>query len=211
MHILAENTWLLDLTKSEEELLAEMEKGHRYLIRRCEKDGVKITKSNNLDDLKLFNQLHDETAKRHKFHRFPKEYVEKEFASFAQHNQSLIFNAYLPDGRLDSSAIIMFYGNMSAYRHGASLGLDNKLPTSYLLQWEAIKEAKRRGMKWHNFWGITPEKAGKKHPFYGITHFKKGFGGEQLNLIHCQDLPITKKYWVNWIIETIRSIKRGFK
>lgn len=211
MHILAENTWLLDLNKSEDELSAQMEKTHRYLIRRCEKDGVKVEKSINETALEQFNNIHDETAKRHNFHRFSKEYIDKEFKTFAPHNEAMVISGYLPDGRIDSSAIIMFYGNMAAYRHGASLNLDNKLSTSYLVQWEAIKEAKRRGMRWYNFWGVVPAKAGKNHPFYGITHFKKGFGGEQVDLVHCHDLPISWKYWFNWIVETLRSLKRGFK
>jgi len=211
MHILAENTWILDLNKSEDELLAQMEKTHRYLIRRCEKEGVKVEKSINEAALEQFNNIHNETAVRHNFHRFSKNYIEKELKSFAQHGEAMIIGGFLPDGRIDSSAIIVFFGNMAAYRHGASLNLDNKLSTSYLVQWEAIKEAKRRGIKWYNFWGVVPANAGKNHPFYGITHFKKGFGGEQVDLVHCHDLPISWKYWFNWIVETFRSLKRGFK
>lgn len=210
MHILAENTWILDITKSEEVLLMDMKKNHRNLIRRCEKKGVKIKKERNIDGLKEFNKIHDETAKRHNFHRFSDKYVEKEFKEFSKNDQSLIFKSFLPDGRLDSSSIIMFYGNMAAYRHSGSLSLDNKLPTSYLLQWEAIKEAKKRGIKYYNFWGVAPENSKKKHPFRGITHFKKGFGGFSLDLIHCMDLKINNKYYLTWIIEYIRKIKRGF-
>ena len=210
MHILAENTWLLNLEKSEEEIISQMEKTHRYLIKRCEKEGVKVIIGED-SDLTDFNKLHDETAKRHHFHRFSRKYILDEFESFAKEKQAVLFKAYLPNGELDSSAIIIYYGQMAAYRHGASLNLDKKLSTSYLIQWEAIKEAKRRGVKWYNFWGVAPENASKNHPFYGITHFKKGFGGLEIDLIHCQDLPVTKKYWLNWIVETIRSFKRGFK
>jgi len=211
MHILAENTWILDLSKSEDELLAQMEKTHRYLIRRCEKEGVRVEKSINETELEQFNNIHNETAKRQNFHRFSKDYIEKEFHAFSPREEALVISGFLPDGRIDSSAIILFFGNMAAYRHGASLNLDSKLSTSYLVQWEAIKEAKRRGLKWYNFWGVIPAKAGKNHPFYGITHFKKGFGGAQMDLVRCHDLPISWKYWINWIIETLRSFNRGFK
>ncbi len=210
MHVLAENTWILDLSSSYHEILLNMEKNHRYLIRRCEKENVKIEKFNYAAALGDFNKLLSVTAKRHKFHRFSDDYISKEFEAFAPQDQTLILDAFLSDGTLDSTAIIMYYGNMAVYRHGASLGADKKLPTSYLLQWEAIKEAKKRGIKWYNFWGIAPQNASKKHPFYGITHFKKGFGGFSKNLIHCQDLPINKKYWLNWIVETFRRQKRGF-
>ncbi|MBT4121180.1 MAG: peptidoglycan bridge formation glycyltransferase FemA/FemB family protein [Candidatus Magasanikbacteria bacterium] len=211
IHVLAETTWLLDIQKPDEKLLAEMKKNHRNLIRRCERDGIKIEKTSDIKNLGKFNELHDETAKRHNFHRFSDDYVKKEFSVFTPNNEVMLFNAYLPDGRLDSSSVMMFYGNMAAYRHSGSLGLDKKLPTSYLLQWEAIKEAKKRGIKYYNFWGIAPEDAHKKHPFRGITHFKKGFGGFQKDLLHCQDLPVSAKYWVTWVIETIRSFNRGFK
>lgn len=211
LHILAENTWLLDLSPSEESLLSGMRKDHRYLIRRCIKEGVKITQTSNPAELEEFNRLHDITARKHKFHRFSDSYVKAEFEQFAQQKEAVLFKAFLPDGRLDSATIILHYGNMAAYRHGASANLDNRLPTSYLIQWEAIKEAKKRGMRWYNFWGIAPHGAGKKHPFWGITHFKKGFGGLNLDLVHCQDLPLTKKYYFNWIVEKFRSINRGFK
>ena len=210
MHMLAETTWLLNLEQNETQLLKAMNKNHRNLIHRCEKEGVKIEIRNNIDDLKDFNRLHDETAKRHNFHRFSSDYITKEFSSFAPYNEALIMNAYLQNNELDSSAVIIFYGNMASYRHGASLNLNNKIPTSYLIQWEAIKEAKKRGIKFYNFWGIAPDNSSKRHPFYGITHFKKGFGGRQLDLLHCQDLPITWKYWLNWLVESIRKIKRGF-
>lgn len=210
MHIIAETTCLLNLELDEAELLNNMQKNHRNLIRRCEKEGVIIKKFNTPEAVKEFNKLHDITARRHNFHRFSNEYVTKEFFAFISTDESLIWHAYLRDKTLDSSAVIMYYGNMAAYRHGASLNTYHKIPTSYLLQWEAIKEAKKRGLKWYNFWGIAPEEASSSHPFKGITHFKKGFGGKQKDLLHCQDLPITKKYWLNWGIETLRRIKRGF-
>jgi len=211
IHALAETTWLLDLSKSEEEILANMNKNHRNLINRCIREKVKVIFSNDKKALEEFNVLHDFTAKKHHFTRFSNSYVEKEFMAFEQDDEVSVIKAYLPDNpNLDSSAVVYFYGNSAAYRHGASLVQDKKLPTSYLLQWEAIKEAKNRGLKYYNFWGIAPDNAPANHPFKGITHFKKGFGGFQKDLLPCQDFIISPKYWITWIIETVRSKKRGF-
>lgn len=210
LHVLAETTWMLDLAKSEDEILAGMKKNHRNLIRRCIKEDVKVKIKTDSEALKRFNDMHDKVAKRHNFHRFTREYVEKEFKTFASKDEAIIFESYLPDGRLDSSAIIMFFGNMANYRHSASLNLDKHLPTSYLIQWEIIKEAKKRGMQKYNLWGIAPENSPKDHPFRGITHFKKGFGGFQKDLLPCQDLPLSWKYWINWSVEIVRKVQRGF-
>lgn len=209
MHVLAENTWLLDITPDEETLLKAMNKNHRNLIRRCERDGVTIQVTTDPQKLSGLNSLLDITAKRHKFRRFSEQYIAEEFKSFLPHSV-MLFEAFLPDGSLDSAAVIMFYGTMAAYRHSASLGKNPKLPSSYLLQWHVIQEAKKRGMKLYNFWGIAPEQATQDHPFFGITHFKKGFGGFKKDVLHCQDLPLSHKYWINWCIETFRRFKRGF-
>ncbi len=209
MHVLAETTWMLNISASLETLLKNMNKNHRNLIRRCEREGVTIKISQNPDELSQLDDMLEVTARRHHFVKFSKHYITGEFTSFLPNN-TLLFEAYLPDGRLDGAAIIMLYGSMACYRHSASLGLDNKLPTSYLLQWEVIKEAHKRGIQWYNFWGIAPTGADSKHPFYGITHFKKGFGGEIRNIVHCQDFVVSKKYYVNWIIEQFRKRKRGF-
>ena len=186
-----------------------MKKNHRNLIRRCEREGV-IVQKKHAEGLNTLHKLLDETAKRLKFHRFSRKYINDEFEIFNKHNQALIFEATLPDGTIDASAIIMFYGNMAVYRHSASLNTNKKVPSSYLVQWEVIKEAKKRGMTWYNFWGVEPPHAKKTHPFAGIGHFKRGFGGEQKDLLHCHDLPLTPKYWLNWLVETIRKYKRGF-
>ncbi len=142
LHILAEHTWLLDIAPSEEDLLKNMEKNHRNLIRRCEKEGVRVEISTDPEAVEEFNRMHDVTVKRHNFHRFPNGYVRKEFNALAPKNAAVI-KAYLPDGTLDAVGIFMFYGTMSCYRHAASLMSDKHLPTSYAVQWAAIKEAKK--------------------------------------------------------------------
>lgn len=210
LHVLAEYNWLLDITKSEDELLMAMEKNHRNLIRRCQKEGVRIDISTSLEALADFNQLLDVTAARQKFFRFPVKYVEREFNAFASHGEAAVIRGYLADGTLDTAAVFMFYGTMSCYRHAASNLTDKKIPTSYLVQWAAIQEAKRRGCTIHNFWGIAPPQAGKDHPFYGLTHFKAGFGGYAYNLLPCHDLPLSSRYWLTWVVEKIRSVRRGF-
>jgi len=211
MHILAETTWMLDITPDEQTLFASMKKNHRNLIRRCERDGVRVEKRTDDAALDILHTLLDATKKRHNFTPFSRSYIDNEFKQFATHGRACIFVAYLPDGTIDSCAIIMFYGNTAVYRHSGSLNKNKKLPTSYLVQWHVIGEAKKRGMKWYNFWGIAPDDAPQNHPFKGITHFKTGFGGEKKELLHCQDLVVSRLYWINWIVERLRSMRRGFK
>ena len=202
-----ETTWLLDITKSEDEIFKEMRKTHRNLIRRAGKEGVEIIQSVDEKYLKAFYKIHMETVRRHKFIPFSYDYIKKEINLFKNDNQINIFSAKYKN-EIISSAIVVFYGNQAFYHHGASSSKYSKIPASYLVLWEAIREAKKRNKKIFNFYGIVENKP--KHPWFGLSKFKKGFGGYKKELLHCQDLPLNKKYLIAWMVETARKVKRGY-
>ncbi|MBW6440923.1 peptidoglycan bridge formation glycyltransferase FemA/FemB family protein [Patescibacteria group bacterium] len=202
-----ETTWLLDITKSEDDLMKEMRKTHRNLVRRATKDGVKIVQSSEEKYLHAFYDIHTETVQRHKFIPFSYDYIKKEIETFKQDNQIEIFSA-LYKGKVISSAIVVFYGGQAFYHHGASSSTYMKIPSSYLNLWQAIDEAKKRGKAIFNFYGIVEDKP--NHPWSGLSKFKKGFGGYQENVLHCQDLPLNQKYLLTYFIESIRKLKRGY-
>ena len=61
----------------------------------------------------------------------------------------------------------------------------------------------------YNFWGVSPDKD-LPHPISGVSHFKRGFGGKQFDILHAQDLPLRPIYALNWIVETVRRKRRGY-
>ncbi len=204
MHLHAELTRQLDLTKSEEKLLSEMRKTTRYEIKQAQKLGIKITSSVNPDDLGEFYQLQKETALRQGFVEFDKKFLTEQFKVFAKDEQAVLYTAYLEKKKL-AQAFIIFYGNEAAYHYGASTLDGRKYPGAYLLQWEAIKEAKKRKMKRYNLWGVAPE-GEITHRFHGVSIFKRGFGGEDLEYLHARDLVINPlAYKINWLIEIARK------
>lgn len=202
----AENAWIVDLDKSEDELLREMRKTTRYLIRKAEKMGVRVVQSKNSKDMQAFMELYKDTAKRQGF--IAHKGIEEEFKLFSKDDCVLMFEAFYQN-KLIAAAIIMFYGNEAVYHHSGMRSDSGDIPASYLLQWEAIKEAKKRGMKRYNLWGVAPEDK-PNHPWKGLSLFKKGFGGHAQTSIHAQDLPLSNRYWITWLIETSRRIKRGY-
>ena len=208
IHTHAEYTWNLDLKPSEQEILKNMRKTTRYCIKKAEKEGVEITQSKNPEDIKYYLQLQEETRRRHRFTPFSKEFLINEFLAFLKDNQvSLFFAKY--QNEIVASAIVIFWQNISFYHHGASSLKFPKIPASYLLQWEIIKEAKKRGCLLHNFWGIAEENK-PNHPWAGLTLFKTGFGGFGQKLLQSQDLPLKLNYWPTYIFERIRKWRRGF-
>ncbi len=212
-HMHPELTWELDLTSSEEDLLMNMRKTTRYLIRQGLKNpDLKILKSNEVKDVEIFNQLYQKTVSRHSFVPFSLNYLKNEFLSFSKDDQALIFLAKYKEEYL-ASAIVIFWQGIGFYHQGASVQKHSKIPASYLLQWEAIKEAKKRGCKLYNFWGVADVKSEeklKKHPWKGLSLFKRGFGGYEKAYLKTQDLSLSKRYWLVYVFEKIRKVKRGF-
>ncbi|MDD5696487.1 MAG: peptidoglycan bridge formation glycyltransferase FemA/FemB family protein [Candidatus Pacebacteria bacterium] len=207
MHMHPEITWELDLTLPEDQLLKNMRKTTRYLIRQAEKEGVDVVKSTRKEELERFEEIYWETAKRHSFVPFSKEYLEKEFEVFSKDNQAMMFSGK-HNGDVLSSAMIIFHSQRAFYHQGASL--PSKIPASYLVQWEAIKEAKTRGCQRYNFWGIVPgAEQSHNHPWKGLTLFKKGFGGEEKDYVKTKDYPLSWKYWLVFAFEQLRRRKRN--
>lgn len=200
MHMHAELTWVLDISKSEEEILQEMRKTTRNLVRRGEREGVEVFRG----DLDEFYPLFEETAKRQGFVRFSREYLQKEFDAFR--SSAEVFLA-MYQGEILAGAFIVFYDDTAYYHHAASV--HSKVPAAYSLIWEIIKEAKKRGMKWYNFWGVVKEDD-TKHPWWGLSLFKRGFGGREWALMHAQDLALSWRYWISWGIEKARKWKRRY-
>ena len=217
MHASAyEATWKLDIFPASVDLLHNMRKTTRYLIRKVsENPDVVIEKSANPQDIETYQKLNKEVSKRQKFVPFSDEHIKNEFEIFNKDGQALfIFGKYLPAGRqvkaeVVAGAMIIFWGGIAFYHQAASIGKFSKLSVPYLLQWEAVKEAENRGCKVYDFWGFTDPEKYPKHPWAGPTLFKMGFGGYKEEYIKTQDYVISSGYWINYFIETIRKKMRG--
>lgn len=206
IHQHAETTWLLDLDKSPEILLSDMRKTTRYLIKRAEKEGVKIAEDNSETAIAEFIKMHKVHAKQTNYEAFSGKYIVNLFKAFGN-NISLKFAKY--NGDATAGSVIIYSGAEAAYYLAVS---DNKHPQfspAYLLQWAGITQAKNRGVKRYNFWGISPD-ANPNHPLAGVSLFKRGFGGYTMDLAHARDLPVSWRYWLNWLIEKVRAQKRGY-
>jgi len=203
-HLHAELTSQLDLNKSDEEIMSSMRKATRYEIRKAISQGLTVTKTDDLSSVKKFYELQLETAKRQKFVPFSYKFLYEQFKIFAESGNAILYSAKFKN-RLLAQAFIIFYGAEAVYHYGASTNVGRKYPGAYLIQWEAIKEAKKRGMQRYNFWGVSPE-GQKDHRFYGISVFKRGFGGVDLEYLNAQDFVINyPRYKLNYLIEIVRK------
>jgi lipid II:glycine glycyltransferase (peptidoglycan interpeptide bridge formation enzyme) len=207
MHLTADLTHQLNLALSEEELMKNMRKTTRNEIKKAEKIGVKITATTNPQDIDEFYEIQMQTAKFHKFVPFSHKFLQEQFRTFAQAGHALLYKSYYED-KLLALAFVIFYGEEAVYHYGASTHYGREYPGAYLIQWEAIKEAKRRGLSRYNFWGVAPE-GQPEHRFHGVSVFKRGFGGEDIHYLPAHDFVINPlKYKLNYLIEILRKKRR---
>ncbi len=176
-------TIILDISKSAEELLAQMHQKTRYNIRLARRKGVKIeiSSGNNHQEIDKFLELSAATAKRDKFHLHPREYYKKMLEILGGQGMIKLFLAKYQN-QIIAANLICFFGQTATYLHGASDYNFRQLMAPYLLQWQAILEAKQLGLKYYDFWGIDEEK------WPGVTRFKKGFNGQEITYPGAFDL-----------------------
>jgi len=171
-------TLILNIEKSEQELLEQMHYKTRYNIQLARKRGVEIRNpKSEIRNFEEFWKLMKQTSKRDKFHPHPKEYYKK----LLQIPGVELFVAEY-QGRVIAANIVLFYERAVIYLHGASDYKHRNLMAPFLLQWSQILEAKKRGCIEYDFWGIDE----KKWP--GVTRFKKGFGGHEISYPGAYDL-----------------------
>lgn len=202
-----ELSWMIDVREDEETLLKNMRKSMRQSIRKAQEAQLDIRWLSLEEGLDIFWNLYQTTAARQHFTTFSRSYLEAECRAFADSHELLIPIGYY-EGVPISGAIIVCAHNQAFYHHGASdQSIAPNVPAAHLVQWEIIREAKRRGYTYYNFWGVVPEDA-KSHPWYGLSTFKRGLGGFEERYLHAQDAVYSLRYWLLWVVEAIRRKRR---
>ena len=204
MFLSVEYAGILDLTKSEEEILAGASQGFRRKLRKAEKNEITIETSKDPAIVKTFYEIEVKHAQRQKFIAFSEDFLTKQFAAFAKNDEVIMYTAK-KDGENLAQNFMIFYGNEASYHYGTSTDLGTKYSAAPLLHMEAMREARNRGIKRYNLWGIVGLDE-TKHRFYGVSEFKRSFGCEELKYTPAHDMILNKsKYLVNKTVETIRK------
>ena len=206
MHLAAEHTVMLDLKKSEDELLADMRRQTRYEVRRAEKFGITVEKSDSEEIFKEFHKIQAATAKRQGFvpPNLKTLLAEKE----AFKGNIVIYVAKTEDKKPIAYGMVIKGGKEGDYYEAASTDLNRKLPGAYALLWQAMKDLKAEGYERFNLWGIAPPNQ-PNHRYAGVTTFKTGFGGEVIEYVPAHDLVLSKVgYLKDYVVEAIRKKKR---
>jgi lipid II:glycine glycyltransferase (peptidoglycan interpeptide bridge formation enzyme) len=192
--------WWLSLNETEENIYNNFHKDHRYSVRRAEKEGieVEIVEENLENYFSHFWSLLKETSERDGFSLYAEEYYKaifknvdggmKKFLVFTKSEEKYLSVALVVIN--DKVANLVFAGSVSEKR---------ELGFNHLMQWEAIKQAKKYACEIYNFGGVYENGYGKPG-LKGVTNFKKRFGGYSQFHGDFIDLPIKKLHYFLYIL-----------
>ena len=204
MYLSVEYAGILDLNKSEEEILAGASQGFRRKLRKAEKLNIQITADTDVESIDEFCKLEKKHAERQKYVAFSENFLRKQFEAFAKNNEVLIYTAR-KDGEILAQNFMIFYGPEASYHYGVSSELGTKYSAAPLLHMSAMEEARKRGCIRYNLWGIVGLEE-KSHRFYGVSEFKRSFGCEELEYTPAHDMILNPvKYKITKIVETARK------
>lgn len=185
------NTVELDLTRSEDELLAAMKPKTRYNIRLAGRKGI-IVRQGTPADFPAIAAMYQETAARDGFTIRPIPYYLDAWQSFYDAGMGLPLLAEFE--RTPVAAVMLVrYGQRVIYMYGASTDQERKRMPNYLLQWEAIRWAKAQGCTVYDFWG-APDEFVESDSLWGVWRFKDGFQGDVAWHIGAWDYP-ARPFW----------------
>ncbi len=182
-------TQMLELGKTEDELLSQMKSKTRYNVRLAEKKGVIVRENSTEAGFREFADLYFETCRRQQYYGHSLHYHKTIWEYLHDGNIAHILTAYYEGKPLASFELFFFHDTMY-YTYGGTSVEHRNVMAANLLMWEAIRLGKKRGAKIFDMWGSLPPGYESNHPWAGFTRFKEGYGTEFVHFIGSFDLVV---------------------
>ncbi len=174
----------VNITPSEEELLAQMKSKTRYNIRLAEKREVRVFETREEKHVATFLDLITATSGRKGITAHPRRYYEQFFQTLPATMCRLFVAEY--QGAVIAANLVLFYGETVTYLHGGTADVHRDVMAPYLLQWEQMKTAKKEGFRFYDFGGVKTissqqptvnkkQQSENRSDWSGISKFKTGF------------------------------------
>ena len=204
------HTWVLDLSPEKADLISGFSQGTRTRYNQFPKKGLTVEVTKDTEKIKDLVRLQHQVAKDKGINTFSENYLKSELE---QDFASLYLVHYtVPETNEDkiiAASLFFDYDGTRYYMQSASDYTYRKLPATVALLTTALFDAKEKGMKFFDFWGIAPDGAPKDHPWAGFPEFKKSFGGFAVEYCGTYDLVLNKtKYRIYNLARKANRIKR---
>lgn len=187
-------TFVLNLTKSENELLAAMHPKTRYNIRLAQRKGVVVKEDSSEAAFSAYLALSAETTQRQGFYAHNQTYHRHMWKTLHEAGIAKLFTASF-DGKIITAWIIFCWKNTVYYPYGASSRSHREVMAPNLMLWEIATWAKKQGYFYFDLWGAMGPNPDTNDPWYGFHRFKEGYAPELVEFIGSFDLIIHPSWY----------------
>lgn len=175
-----QSTRVVDLTRTEDELLADLRKKTRQSLHRAQNDGSTVISADR-DRLPDFHRTLAGTMDRVGLPFRSVGFFRDLWDAYAPADQAMLLLAETPEGEVISGTFLVGWGPRIVALYGGTNAEGRKRNAKYLVNWEAFRRAKAAGYQLYDLWGLPNE---------GIAYFKAGWGGREVQYVGAWDLVI---------------------
>jgi peptidoglycan pentaglycine glycine transferase (the first glycine) len=179
------NTLCIDLSPSEETILARMKPKGRYNIGVARRRGVVVVEDVSSQGIEDFLRIYEETVDRQNLNGKDPSYFRTLIPALVGMQSGSVFFAELDGSRL-AAALVVYFGDRATYFYGASRAEHRDAMAPYLLHFEIMCKAKALDYRWYDLWGVAPQSQ-PSHAWANISVFKRKFGGVDISLVPTLD------------------------
>jgi len=182
-------SYVIDLTKTEEELLSAMHPKTRYNIKVANRHAVKISQDNSQSSFDTYLDLIFDTTVRQGFYLHSRSYHQTQWQMLEKTSIPHLISASY-QGQTLSAFMLFTHHHRLFYPYGGSLFVNRQVMAPTLLMWEAIKYGKKLGCHSFDMWGSLGPDAKEDDPSFGFHRFKQGFGGQLVQFVGSYDFVL---------------------
>ncbi|MEI8343939.1 MAG: peptidoglycan bridge formation glycyltransferase FemA/FemB family protein [Candidatus Moraniibacteriota bacterium] len=173
-------------------------------------------KTQNIN-LEAFLNLTKEMAQRHGITAHPENYYRKMIETLPSEMLRIYVAQF--EGKIIAANLVLFFGKTATYLHGASGNEHRNVMAPFLLQWQAILDAKKLGFEKYDFGGVKTisnrqQATDNKNKWEGITTFKLGFSPstKTVEFPGSYDIIVNpRKYGVYRGLQRAKELMVGFR
>lgn len=179
--ILIPRTIILDLNKTEDDLMADMTKKTRQYIRKSAKE-VTVRRVKSREELEKCLEMYKQTAARAGFGLHDDQYYYDIFDKMGDF--SPVFAAF-KDNRSVAFLWLAISSETAFELYGGMNDEGQELRANYALKWEVVHTMKKWGIHRYDFNGLLND---------GVSNFKQGFASQETMLAGTYDRPLSPLY-----------------
>lgn len=180
--ILPAQTIMLDLEKSESDLLADMVKKTRQYIRKSAAEAITIKSVRNHAELKKCLDVYRQTSERAKFDLHNDQYYYDAFTILGDHCP--VFAVYDDDQPIAFLWLVVS-ADTAFELYGGMNEMGSQLRANYALKWHAIRKTKEWGLRHYDFGGLIND---------GVSTFKRSWSSTEVELAGTFEKPLSRFY-----------------